>query len=200
MNAIPPVEAPAATSPRRSRATAPTVSSRLISAKTFMVCRCRPIAWATAPLLRRWAGVGGAWRSSLKCRAKRVADGPAIKTWGVLSSTRRAALIGWRTCSMPATAPACNRLPSISAASIRRVRRMDVEFTVPALGNGDILVKFVHLPRAVLEIDPFLAEADRVLLSLRTIPRHTEAHVPHGIEEVPLPKDQIEIQTADPER
>src|SRR6184192_841601 len=66
-------------------------------------------------------------------------------------------------------------------AAIAGVRGMDVEFPVLALGDRHILVKFVHLPRAVLEIDPFLAQADRVLFPLRTIPRHAEAHIPHGI-------------------
>src|SRR5437660_9037956 len=102
-----------------------------------------------------------------------------------------------RSAHMPA---ATSAITKISSAMMRpsRVRRMDVEFPVPALGNRHILVKFVHLPRAVLEIDPFLAQADRVLFPLRTIPRHAEAHVPHGIEEVPLPKDLIQVQAADP--
>src|SRR6266571_5077106 len=110
MNATPPVDEPVAKRPRRSRATAPTVS------------------WIATPFHFR------AYRGWPFDRANSTASAPARRMCGVFR-TSYATRIGFFTSSIAATAPA-SRSQFISAASIWIRPSMRIREPVPAFNRG----------------------------------------------------------------
>src|SRR5215831_1800439 len=118
---IPPVEVAAATRPRRSRATAPTVPPITLSS------------------LRRCASVissSGSQKAMPSSRARAMAPSPTKNEWRSASRMRRASVIGWRMLVTQATAPFRRVSPSMIDASISTVPSEVSTEPRPALKRG----------------------------------------------------------------
>src|SRR5207249_2728266 len=117
MNATPPVDEPVAKRPRRSRATAPTVSwiATPFHFRAYRGSRPFRIFSRLSSRFRRDSGVDGSYRGWPFDRANATASAPAKRMCGVFR-TSYATRIGFFTSSIAATAPA-SRSQFISDAS-----------------------------------------------------------------------------------
>src|SRR3989442_11630836 len=136
MNATPPVDEPVAKRPRRSRATAPTVSwiSTPFHFRAYRGSRPFRIFSRLSSRCRRDSGVDGSYRGWPFDRANSTASAPARRMCGVFR-TSYAIRIGFFTSSMAATAPA-SRSQFIRAASIWIRPSMRIRDPVPAFKRG----------------------------------------------------------------